>query len=317
MTNHVHLLIETPRSPISKIMHVINFTYTQYFNKKYDKVGHLFQGRYKSFLCDRDEYLLSLVRYIHLNPVRAQLVKYPHEYRCSSHKDYMNGDKKLVEIDRVLRLFSEKPAQALRLYEDFINEAIGLGRDESLYKVVNQQILGDDQFIEKVEQKVENLGKPFRRPSVKEVLSALEEVTGISVNEVLSRTRNSRVMFARWAFVGACREFSYRLIDLQSILKRDLSVLSRWSKFSENIKVRRTVKQILKLLNARLQARPQTFSKLFPDPKLFPKIVSNRFNWNLFLIQGIQSTNKAFNRTEHGYPAAFHTAVKIDKALDP
>jgi REP element-mobilizing transposase RayT len=71
MANHVHLLIETPSATISKIMQRINLTYTQYFNKKYGKVGHLFQGRYKSFLCDRDGYLLSLVRCIHLNPVRA------------------------------------------------------------------------------------------------------------------------------------------------------------------------------------------------------------------------------------------------------
>jgi REP element-mobilizing transposase RayT len=80
MNNHVHLLIETLRTPISKIMQVINFTYTSYFNRKHKKVGHLFQGRYKSYLCDRDTYLLALVRYIHLNPVRAKLAKNPQEY---------------------------------------------------------------------------------------------------------------------------------------------------------------------------------------------------------------------------------------------
>jgi hypothetical protein len=75
MSSHVHLLIETPADPISRIMQMINFTYTQYFNRKYGKVGHLFQGRYKSYLCDKDSYLLSLVRYIHHNPVRAGLAK--------------------------------------------------------------------------------------------------------------------------------------------------------------------------------------------------------------------------------------------------
>jgi REP element-mobilizing transposase RayT len=75
MSNHVHLLIETPADPISRIMQMINFTYTQYFNRKYGKVGYLFQGRYKFFLCDKDGYLLSLVRYIHHNPVRAGLAK--------------------------------------------------------------------------------------------------------------------------------------------------------------------------------------------------------------------------------------------------
>lgn len=80
MTNHVHLLVETPKSPISRIMQAISFTYTQYFNQKHRKIGHLFQGRYKAYLCDRDKYLLSLVRYIHLNPVRAKVAENPQEY---------------------------------------------------------------------------------------------------------------------------------------------------------------------------------------------------------------------------------------------
>ncbi len=95
-------------------MQVINFTHTQYFNRKYGKVGHLFQGRYKSFLCDRDEYLLNLVRYVHLNPVRARLVKVPHEYRWSSHNEYLSEDNKsFVEKDKALRLFSESPSVSL------------------------------------------------------------------------------------------------------------------------------------------------------------------------------------------------------------
>lgn len=105
MTNHVHLLLETPKSPISKVMQAINLTYTQYFNRKYSKVGHLFQGRYKAYLCDRDEYLLSLVRYIHLNPVRTNLAKKPHEYRWSSHQAYLEGNKGIVETDKVFTSF--------------------------------------------------------------------------------------------------------------------------------------------------------------------------------------------------------------------
>src|SRR5208337_2606050 len=103
MSNHVHLLIETPKSPVSKIMQLINFTYTHYFNRKYGKVGHLFQGRYKAILCDRDEYLLGLVRYIHLNPVRANIVSLPHEHLWSSHSEYLGLKKGLADTDRVLR----------------------------------------------------------------------------------------------------------------------------------------------------------------------------------------------------------------------
>lgn len=89
------------------IIQMLNFTYAQYFNRKHGKVGHLFQGRYKSFLCDRDQYLLSLVRDIHLNPVRAKIANEPHAYRWSSHGEYMGKNEGMVEVDRVLRLFPE------------------------------------------------------------------------------------------------------------------------------------------------------------------------------------------------------------------
>jgi REP element-mobilizing transposase RayT len=120
MTNHIHLLIETPEDPISHIMRIINFTYTQYFNRKYGKVGHLFQGRYKSYLCDRDRYLLSLVRYMHRNPVRAGIVKDAGTYEWSSHGDYVHGAKGLVDTDKVLGLFSERPGSAVRKYKEFM-----------------------------------------------------------------------------------------------------------------------------------------------------------------------------------------------------
>jgi REP element-mobilizing transposase RayT len=161
MSNHVHLLIETPKEPISKVMQLINFTFTQYYNRKYCKVGHLFQGRYKSFLCDRDEYLLALVRYIHLNPVRVDMVKDPSEYKWSSHKGYLDGKSDIVETERVLRLFSESVYQARRLYGEFVKEAIGAGKNESYYQAVEQQILGDEKFIDRVAYSADS-GQSFR-----------------------------------------------------------------------------------------------------------------------------------------------------------
>jgi putative transposase len=71
MPNHTHLLVETCGPPLAKFMQGLQQSYTQYFNRKYEKAGHLFQGRYKAIVCEREEYLLELVRYIHLNPVRA------------------------------------------------------------------------------------------------------------------------------------------------------------------------------------------------------------------------------------------------------
>ncbi|MEW6419129.1 MAG: transposase [Nitrospirota bacterium] len=250
MTNHVHLLIETPKSPISRIMQVINFTYTRYFNHKYKKVGHLFQGRYKAYLCDRDKYLLSLVRYIHLNPVRAKLVKNPHQYKWGSHRAYLDGIRGHVETDKVLRMFSERPSQARILYRDFVNEGMGVGRDESIYNAVGQQILGDDRFIEKVEQAVDNIDKHLKRPSLRKIFLAVAEVTGIAYEEITSRSRGEDAKLARNILVRVCRETGYRLVDLQSEFKRDLSVLSRWCRASENMEGWKIVQQVIGRLNA-------------------------------------------------------------------
>ena len=254
MTNHVHLLIETNKSPISKIMQLINFTYTRYFNKKYGKVGHLFQGRYKSFLCDRDEYLLALVRYIHLNPLRAKMVERPQDYKWSSHHDYISGNSGIVDTDKVLRLFSERVSEARKLYIDFIKEAIGLEREDSFYKAIGQQILGDDKFIEEVERKIDRIGKPLKKPSLHDILRAVKEVTGVNEKDIISRNRKDNMQIARAALVGVCREMGYRLVDLQSILKRDLSVLSRLSKNSESTEGRKIMDKVFTVLNAYMQA---------------------------------------------------------------
>jgi REP element-mobilizing transposase RayT len=80
MPNHVHLLAEMLDEPISRVMHGLLTGYSQFYNRKYRKVGHLFQGRYKAILCQTDRYLDELVRYIHLNPVRAKMAARPEEF---------------------------------------------------------------------------------------------------------------------------------------------------------------------------------------------------------------------------------------------
>jgi REP element-mobilizing transposase RayT len=91
MPNHVHILIQAGPPPLAKLMQAVQQSYTQYFNRAYASVGHLFQGRYKAFVCHRDSHLVTLVRYIHLNPVRAGLVSGAEEYPYSSHVAYLRG----------------------------------------------------------------------------------------------------------------------------------------------------------------------------------------------------------------------------------
>jgi len=93
MPNHYHLLLETPRANLHAILHHLNTSYTNYFNAKTGRVGHLFQGRYRAILVEKDVYALELSRYIHLNPFRANLIKDPSDYPWSSYLAYVERGK--------------------------------------------------------------------------------------------------------------------------------------------------------------------------------------------------------------------------------
>jgi len=101
MPNHSHLLIERQRDAVGRIMQSLLTGYSQYFNRKYKKIGHVFQGRYKGILCQTDQYLGELVRYIHLNPVRARMVRRPEDYEYSGHRAYIGEDRSgLVKLSQ-------------------------------------------------------------------------------------------------------------------------------------------------------------------------------------------------------------------------
>ena len=92
MTNHVHLALQAGETPLSAGMQNLGLRYTQHLNARLRRVGHVFQGRFKAFLVDQDAYGLALVRYLHLNPVRARLVRAPAAYRWSSHRAYLGRE---------------------------------------------------------------------------------------------------------------------------------------------------------------------------------------------------------------------------------
>ena len=123
MDNHYHLLLETPLWNLSKIMQHINGAYTTYFNTKRERSGHLFQGRYKAILVEADEYAKELSRYIHLNPVRAAMVKTPEEYRWSSCQYYTVRRKAPAWLTRnfILSYFDTKPTAAMKMYRSFVH----------------------------------------------------------------------------------------------------------------------------------------------------------------------------------------------------
>ncbi len=120
MSNHYHLLLETTQANISRIMHYLNGAYTTYYNIKRKRCGHLFQGRFKSIVVDKDSYFLELSRYIHLNPVRAKMTDNPAKYRWSSYLAYLGKKDSLLDRDKIRQYLNMNTGQ----YEGFVSGGI-------------------------------------------------------------------------------------------------------------------------------------------------------------------------------------------------
>lgn len=153
MRNHYHLLIETPEGNLSQIMQHINGAYTNYYNTKRKRSGHLFQGRYKAILVEADHYALELSRYIHLNPVRVGLVSEPGNYRWSSFQEYIGkrSAPTWLKRDFVLGFFTNYTAQRAEKYRLFVEEALGREQESPLMNVVGATILGRPEFVESIQ----------------------------------------------------------------------------------------------------------------------------------------------------------------------
>jgi REP element-mobilizing transposase RayT len=154
MGNHYHLTMETPRGNLLKVMHGINSSYTGYFNRKYDRVGHLFQGRYRGILVDKDSYLLELTRYVHLNPVRAKMVKRPEEYPWSSYVGYVWKRRQLrwMEYAWVLSQFGPDEVSSARRYRRFVESGMEEPVGSPFSQVAGQVLLGGEELLGKVKR---------------------------------------------------------------------------------------------------------------------------------------------------------------------
>jgi len=129
MDNHYHFLMETPEANLARGMQRLNGRYTQCFNRSHGRVGHIFQGRYKAILVEKESHLLELCRYIVLNPVRAGMVDDVRQWRWSSYNDMQSSQGlSWLAIDRVLELFSMSQGKAIRHYHAFVADKMGATR---------------------------------------------------------------------------------------------------------------------------------------------------------------------------------------------
>lgn len=125
MDNHAHMLLEVQEHPLSKIMQGIQQSYTQWYNHFYGRVGHVFQQRYKAILCDNDSYLLTLLKYIHCNPIRAGITP-TLDYPWSSHRDYLLGTSAVVDLHFCLGILGDQTEKAMKQYLEFMQQSDSL-----------------------------------------------------------------------------------------------------------------------------------------------------------------------------------------------
>ena len=221
MDNHYHLILETPKGNLLKVMHGINGGYTGYFNRKYERSGHLFQGRYKGILVEKDAYLLPLSRYVHMNPVRAKIVKEPEQYRWSSYPGYIGKEKecKWVEHSWILSNFGKDGKTARRKYREYVEESFNKDMENPAKNLYGQIILGSDKFIEKIREmfKGKTISKEIterkrllKNPSPEDIIEKVVEVFGVDRN--LINEKNIRGNAARKAAIY----FVQRYCDLRN-----------------------------------------------------------------------------------------------------
>ena len=253
MSNHYHLLLSTPAGNLSQIMRHINGGYTTYFNKRHNRAGHLFQGRYKAILVEADPYAGELSRYIHLNPVRAGITVQPEKYLWSSYAAYIGkaAQPRWFTTDWLLRYFGKKTADARKAYRFFVQAAVGT-KEDPLKEATAGLILGRAEFIEEIRERYLG-GKKKGRD-----IPALKELTKASVERIIEEAGKEfgdKPALARKAAIYLSHQYSGRSLreigERYAIGESAVSQASRRfeAELKENRTLRRRVKRVRKTLD--------------------------------------------------------------------
>ncbi len=170
MDNHYHLFVRTPRANLSRAIHDLNTSYAGWFNKRYGRVGHLLAGRFKAILVDSEGYYWELSRYIHLNPVRADMVKRPEDYKWSSYPGYHWPRRKLawVAYDEVLGEVG-KAKNIYARYRDFVRAGAEVPPESPLARVAEGLLLGGEKFVNGVRRLLERKGRSRELPQLRKL----------------------------------------------------------------------------------------------------------------------------------------------------
>jgi len=228
MTNHVHLAIQVGSVPLSRIMQNLDSRYTRWMNWRLHRTGHLLQGRYSAILVDADNYLLELVAYLHLNPVRAGMTDTPDAYPWSSHHAYLGRETiPWLQPETTLSLFAPEIGLARQRFARFVAEHLADGHKDEFHgkASIDSRLMGEDHFVEDVLDRTESL--PAIKPCVDEVLAAVSKLYGVDIATLAAPSQERRLSEARSLAAWAVHNLTDApLKELAVRLNREISSLS-------------------------------------------------------------------------------------------
>ncbi len=221
MDNHYHLLIETPDANLQVGMRQLNGVYTQQFNRRHARVGHVFQGRYKAILVDKECYLLELCRYVVLNPVRAKMVTLPEQFHWSSYAAMMGTEQgaSWLSTDWILSQFSSRKSIAKKRYQQFVLEGIGQASPWSQLK--GQVLLGSETFVETLRPYIQDAEKLDEVPRAQRLLDRPTLADLFEGDNELAKTKRDEKI------KEAHIQYGYRLAEIGRFLDLHYSTVSR------------------------------------------------------------------------------------------
>jgi len=227
MSNHIHLAIRVSETTLSKFMHYLAFRYARYINRKYNRIVHLFQGRFHSILVDDGEYFKELIRYIHLNPVRASIVTSPENYPWSSHRVYLGLDEIVwLSADRLLNKFHSVRSDAISNFNKYVLKGIGIQTEYDFKSGLVNGMIGDEKFLNQVLPKANE--KPKKIIDLAILINKICDQNNLTTEEIRNPGKSSRLSHARALASLLSRETNgLSLEQLGKFLNRDPSGLTK------------------------------------------------------------------------------------------
>lgn len=216
MTNHIHALIEVGDAPLGRFMQRVASQYARFLQRRIETTGHLFERRYHAVLVDTERYLLELVRYIHLNPVRGGLARDPADFEWSSHRDYLGlAHRPWVRPQRTLSMLGNDLVRSRNAYRQFVTEALGRRLPSPLADTHSgdARVLGEEEFVRQLPAPMVG---PEHRMSLEQLIERICEEHELSADAVRSASRTRRLSAVR-------AEIARRALDGRIATRTDLA----------------------------------------------------------------------------------------------